>query len=160
MMVSWNVMGFNKEGKLRDISCCLLELRPDVVVLIETRVKANKVKVVRDKLNLNGKYLYNYQFHDNDIIWVEWDNNEVDIRHVKGNSQFIHYGVYDVKGMFKYWLTVVYGQTQLEHKRNLWKDIDILHSSQQGPWCVIGDFNNVAKNIYILPSIHLDLPHS
>ncbi|KAI5422156.1 hypothetical protein KIW84_045572 [Lathyrus oleraceus] len=54
MLVSWNVRGLNKASKLRDISSRLLKLKPEIVILMKTRVKRSKAKLVRDKLNLKG----------------------------------------------------------------------------------------------------------
>ena len=67
------------------------------------------------------------------------------VQQISNTDQFIHCGIYDNMGKFKYWLTAIYAQNQLEHRRVLWKDLEHLHSTIQGPWCVIGDFNNVAS---------------
>ncbi|KAK2370109.1 hypothetical protein QL285_083191 [Trifolium repens] len=57
----------------------------------------------------------------------------------------IQCGVYDINGRFLHWFTVVYALNQLAHRRNLWKELEDLHHQQQGPWCLMGDFNNVLK---------------
>ncbi|KAH1233546.1 Short-chain dehydrogenase TIC 32, chloroplastic [Glycine max] len=49
------------------------------------------------------------------------------------------------QGEFKFWLTAVYALNQLDRRKVLWKDLEAIHKHQQGPWCVIGDFNNVTK---------------
>ncbi|KAH1253271.1 putative ribonuclease H protein [Glycine max] len=43
------------------------------------------------------------------------------------------------------WTRVSKPTRDREHKRVLWKDLEHLHSTIQGPWCVIEDFNNVAS---------------
>lgn len=55
MIIAWNVKGLNKTGKIREISSRLLSHKPDIIVLVETRVKLVKAKVIRDKSNLRGK---------------------------------------------------------------------------------------------------------
>ncbi|XP_040872094.1 uncharacterized protein [Glycine max] len=50
-----------------------------------------------------------------------------------------------MEGEFKFWLTAVYALNQLDRRKVLWKDLEAIHKHQQGPWCVIGDFNNVTK---------------
>ncbi|MCH95907.1 hypothetical protein A2U01_0016889, partial [Trifolium medium] len=89
-------------GKVREVSSRLLELNPDIAILIETRVKNNKAKNIRKRLKLRGDWLF--------------------------------------------WLTTIYAQNQLNQRRKLWKDIETLHSQQQGPWFLMGDFNNVLKS--------------
>lgn len=146
MLVSWNVRGLNKAGKLREISSHLLKLQPTIVVLIETRVKQEKAQKIRDKLCLKGRYLDNYNHHENGRLWIEWNDNKVDVRYVRSTSQFIHCGVYDLAGTFKFWLTAIYAHNQLNERKKLWKDLEEIHDMQQGPWCAVGDYNNVAKS--------------
>lgn len=145
MIVSWNVRGLNKAGKLREISSRLLELQPEIAILIETRVKENKAAKVREKLRLNGNYLDNYTCHANGRLWIHWDLNRVDVKCVSRTSQLIHCGVYDVTGNFKFWLTAIYASNALDRRKILWKDIEKIHETHQGAWCVVGDYNNVAK---------------
>ncbi|KAL5134431.1 Transposon TX1 uncharacterized protein [Glycine soja] len=132
------------KGKLREISSRLSNLKPDIMILLETRVKETKASSTREKLNLHNNYIDNYQSHANGRIWVSWDDMKLIVQQISNTDQFIHCGIYDNMGKFKYWLTAIYAQNQLEHKRVLWKDLEHLHSTIQGPWCVIGDFNNVA----------------
>ncbi|KAH1256677.1 putative ribonuclease H protein [Glycine max] len=94
-------------GKLKEISSHLLKLRPTIAILIETRVKNKNAKKIRDKLKLPHNYLDNYKWHDNGRLWIEWDNSKIDVRHVKCSSQYVHVGVYNLQGEFKFWLTVV-----------------------------------------------------
>lgn len=57
MLASWNVRGLNKVGKLREISSRLVELQPEIMILLETRVKQNKAKKI---INLDSM----------EIIWT------------------------------------------------------------------------------------------
>lgn len=34
---------------------------------------------------------------------------------------------------------------QLDQRKILWRDIDRLHQNQQGPWILMGDFNDVLR---------------
>jgi exonuclease III len=60
MIVSWNIRGLNKAGKVREISSRLQRLTPAISVLIETRVKAQNATRIRQKLKLKGNYMDNY----------------------------------------------------------------------------------------------------
>ncbi|KAK2396003.1 hypothetical protein QL285_057684 [Trifolium repens] len=57
----------------------------------------------------------------------------------------IHCGLFDTNGVFLNWLTAIYAFNHLEQRKMLWKELEAIHYSQQGPWCLIGDFNNVVK---------------
>lgn len=76
-------------------------------------------------------------------IWILWKAHILDIRRLQASDQFIHYGVYDINGNWLYWLTFVYAHNQLERRRKLWIDIEMLAGGIQGPWIIIGDYNNV-----------------
>lgn len=39
----------------------------------------------------------------------------------------------------------MYAHNQSDKRKILWRDIEQLKSNLNGPWCVIGDFNSVAK---------------
>ncbi|XP_058726977.1 uncharacterized protein LOC131598383 [Vicia villosa] len=124
---------------------CVNVFGNEICILLETRVKVNKAAQIRQKLHLKGRFLDNYAFHNNGRIWINWDHTHNDLRHIKSSNQFVHCGVYDLLGNFKYWLIAIYALNQLEHRRRLWTDIEHLSRTQQGPWCLIGDFNNVLQ---------------
>lgn len=102
MLASWNVRGFNKSGKLREISSHLDRLKPEIMILLETRVKVSKAKNVRDQLDLYDNYIDNYDKHANGKLWITWNDARVDIKLVHSTDQALHCGVYDQYGVFKF----------------------------------------------------------
>ncbi|CAK8532407.1 unnamed protein product [Lathyrus sativus] len=145
MIVSWNVRGLNKAGKVREISSRLRNLDPAIIVLIETRVKKEKVVGIRKKLKMRGSYMDNYAQHDNGRIWIHWDDNSRQVEFVASTDQMIHCKVNDANDNFMFWMTAIYVQNQLHHRKKLWQDIEKICANQIGPWMLIGDFNNVMK---------------
>ncbi|XP_058739151.1 uncharacterized protein LOC131611041 [Vicia villosa] len=145
MIVSWNIRGLNKVGKIKEIKTRLLNLHPIISILVETRVKKCKANKIRESLGVPGCYVDNYQDHPNGRIWIVWDDSKVNLRVCNSSSQHIHCGVYKLNGEFLFWLTGIYAHNQLELRRKLWKEIIKIHSTQTGPWCAIGDYNNVAS---------------
>src|SRR4051812_36138791 len=114
MIISWNVRGFNKIGKLREVNSRLRKLHPMISILLETRVKENKAKDIRQHLQIGGMYVDNYANHFNDSIWINWDNTLVDLRVISSSSQMIHYGLCDLTGKFLFWMTAIYAANTLE----------------------------------------------
>lgn len=135
--------GLNKLGKNIEVSS-----RPNNFIMIETRVKKNNVEKIREKSNLRVKYPDNYSKHDNRRIWLLWDDHRVTVKQVSITAHIITCGIYDVNGKFKNWLTAIYVMNQLEQRRGLWKDIKKIHHQQRGPWCLMGNFNNVLRANY------------
>ncbi|XP_058724631.1 uncharacterized protein LOC131596087 [Vicia villosa] len=115
-MVSWNVRGLNKVGKIKEICSRLHEIKPTVMILLESRVKREKVDMVRDKLHLTDHFVDNYGDLENGRIWVGWNGMKVEVQLVLNSSQLVHC-----------------------------REIEKIHKSITGPWCVIGDFNNIAR---------------
>lgn len=70
---------------------------------------------------------------------------KAEVQLVQSSCQFVHCRVNDSNGVFNYWLTAVYAHKQLDKRKTLWKEIERIHKIIIGPWCMIGDFNNVSK---------------
>lgn len=87
----------------------------------------------------------NYERHENGRIWCDWDPNKIDVKCIKITSQLVHCGMFDFVGNFMYWLTAIYAHNELEKRKTLWNDIEAIHRQQQGPWILLGDFNNVLQ---------------
>ncbi|XP_058726185.1 uncharacterized protein LOC131597508 [Vicia villosa] len=92
------------------------------------------------------KYIDNYNKHANGRVWISWNAAKYDIQKIQSTDQAIHCGVYDHQGKFKYYLTAVYAHNTLAQRKILWQTIVSIHSTVQGPWCIIGDFNNVMSS--------------
>lgn len=116
-----------------------------ITILLETRVKENKAKDIRQHLHVGGMFAENYANHYNGRIWINWDNSLIDLRVIHSTSQLLHCGLYDLAGNFLYWIIAIYGANSIDQRRSLWKDIEDIHSNQQGHWVLLGDFNNVTK---------------
>lgn len=145
MIIAWNVRELNKVENVREITSRLFDLKHDIAILIETRVKKNKTENIRNKLKLRGNYLDNYNKHDNGRIWDYWNDKNMGIKMVSNINQMIHCGVYDLSGNWMYKMTTIYVMNFLEKRKKLWKDIEYLIIHQQGHWFIMGDFNNVLK---------------
>ncbi|XP_058782827.1 uncharacterized protein LOC131657446 [Vicia villosa] len=143
MIISWNVRGLNKAGKCREIAARLKKLNPDFGILVETRVKFSKKDSIRNKLGGHLSFIDNYQSHENGRLWIFWNPNKVCIKTIKVSDQFIHFSVYKPNGDFHMWGTAIYAHNTLEKRKVLWSDIESLAQISQGPWFLMGDFNNV-----------------
>lgn len=76
-------------------------------------------------------------------MWISWNDVKVDIQYVHSTDKEIHCEIYDNHGIFKLWITTIYGHNHLEQRSILWNTIKNLKTSIQGPWCILGNFNNV-----------------
>lgn len=76
-----------------------------------------------------------------------WEPRKVKVRIISCTYQLLHYGVYDLGGNFKHWITTFYVSNRLDKRRVLWKDIQRIGRQNQDPWCIMGDFNNLMSTL-------------
>ncbi|XP_050909861.1 uncharacterized protein LOC127123701 [Lathyrus oleraceus] len=120
-------------------------MNPELVILIESRVKPHNVIKFKNKFVKKWNVIDNYFKHNNGRIWILWDETMVKVINHESSSQFIHYSIYHPNGDMKTWLTFIYVINTLDQRKKLWKDIESIHAGIIGPWCLMGDYNNVLK---------------
>lgn len=118
-IISWNVKGLSELGRNKEINSLLPSLKPNIIILIDTRVKQRRVVAIRKKLHFRWSYFDNYTNHDNGRVWVMWVAAQVKVTSVYNTYQMLHCGVYTIDGKFKHWLTTIYAYNQLTHRRTL-----------------------------------------
>ncbi|XP_058775952.1 uncharacterized protein LOC131650248 [Vicia villosa] len=80
-----------------------------------------------------------------DILVQGWNQQVWDIKMLENTDQFVHCEAYKENGDFSHYLTSIYAQNQLIHRKKLWEDIQNVGSIINRPWIIIGDYNNVLK---------------
>lgn len=94
-------MGLNNAWKSREIGACLNSMKPDPVILIETKVKISKSRAIRNKSGYSWSYADNYLNDDNGRIWILWDESRIKVSYISSSAQYIHYGIYSLNGNLK-----------------------------------------------------------
>ncbi|KAL5124246.1 putative ribonuclease H protein [Glycine soja] len=112
----------------------------------ETRVKMHNAKKVRNKIGGSWNYMDNYDRHENGRIWLLWDHREVNLKLIQIDEQFIHVEIYSLDQSLKFVALVIYAFNQLDRRKELWNKIEDIGRNLNGPWIVIGDFNNVLNS--------------
>lgn len=91
----------------------------------------------------NWQFVDNYECHDNGRIWRLWDQRTVEFKKVSCSSQYIHGKLLKVDGSFICWFTIIYALNQPEHRRRLWRELQLCRMNTGEAWCLAGDFNNI-----------------
>ncbi|XP_058776279.1 uncharacterized protein LOC131650591 [Vicia villosa] len=143
MITTWNVRGINKESRHREVSSYIHTLQVPIIALLETRIKETNADRIRRTFINKWAYIDNYTHHYNGRIWILWDDQEVTVKVLTVEEQFIHIDVQHRDNKRHYLATIVYALNQLEKRKILWEHIDRLGDSIHLPWIVIGDYNNV-----------------
>ncbi|XP_074298734.1 uncharacterized protein LOC141629661 [Silene latifolia] len=111
--------------------------------LLETRVKTPAINKVQLGLGDHWKFLNNNDVREGGRIWVVWDNSMFDVIVLVKTAQVLHLSVSCLQSNFTWQCSVVYGFNKNADRKELWQSLLDFHSSIQGPWMVMGDFNNV-----------------
>ncbi|XP_019265727.1 PREDICTED: uncharacterized protein LOC109243273 [Nicotiana attenuata] len=102
-----------------------------------------KAEQVIRKITPGWAYLDNYEHSSKERIWLLWDTNEIECKEVSSTAQTIHTVVYIRRLDMRFTFTAVYGLHSIEDRRSMWSELTRLHSIQQGPWLIMGDYNAI-----------------
>lgn len=138
MIVSWNVTWLNNLGKCREVSSCLNNMKPDLAILIEIRVKQHKAEAIWKKIGGNQCFKDNYSKHPNGRIQIMWYPFKIKISFKFCTSQLLHMGIHNLSDNLQSWCNVIYAHNTLEQRQIPWKDIERLQTNIQIPWFLMG----------------------
>ncbi|KAK4383990.1 hypothetical protein Sango_3101200 [Sesamum angolense] len=138
----WNVRGLNRQDHQVAVKELVSEFRLQFLELLETQVSA--VNVSRLQIFLpHWSWFTDYNGPGN-RIWLEWDDELLDVHVLDLDVQFIHCRITIRCAQLSVLATVVYGANDTIGRRGLWQNLMTLaHSISDEPWIVGGDFNTV-----------------
>jgi exonuclease III len=144
-ILSWNCRGLGSPQAVRALLRLTRIENPQIVFLMETRLKANEVESVRNKLGF--KYCLSVDCRGAGreraggltLMWMEHLNISI-----KSYSLNHIHGICDDEENGEVWdLTSIYGHPEEHHKKKTWDLIDSLGRQISGRWLCCGDFNDI-----------------
>ncbi|XP_019256569.1 PREDICTED: uncharacterized protein LOC109235000 [Nicotiana attenuata] len=112
-------------------------------LFIPHKIKERKAMQIIRKITPGWACLDNYEYSSRGRIWLLCDSSEIDCIELERSSQIIHNSVYVRRLDMRFTFTIVYGLHSVEDRRILWNEQTSLHSIQQGPWLIMGDYNTI-----------------
>ncbi|XP_074265580.1 uncharacterized protein LOC141588019 [Silene latifolia] len=76
-------------------------------------------------------------------VWLLWKANLYDVQVLTYDAQFVHALVPERGSLSLFYITLVYAFNDGSERRDLWRKLELIHSTSTGPWVVTGDFNTV-----------------
>lgn len=73
------------------------------------------------------------------LLW----NNGYEVQILQSSINFIHTGIKEKKSGNLFQITFVYGNPLFRLRRQLWPKLELLQPLRSGPWCLMGDFNEM-----------------
>ena len=139
LVLSWNCQGVGRPLTV----CNLRELcrvhRPDVVFLMETKNKQNKLESIRRSTCFNGHFYVDPVGRSGGLaLW--WRDN-LAMQVLSGCKNMILVNGSCLSLSFNYKACFIYGPHSREERSMLWRKLTRHSLASVGPFMVIGDFN-------------------
>lgn len=134
----WNYQGAASQSFRRTFKMSVQNYKPKLVALCEPRISGIKAD---DFIRFNG-YEYSHRVEVAGFlggIWLLWRAG-LDVTILINHKQYIHFQVSDTRGLIT-WVTTIYASPVTSLRKFLWKDLNYLAETIQGPWMLAGDFN-------------------
>lgn len=78
-IVTWNVQGLNISVRQKEVVRVLESQKPNLCILVETKIKVHKRDRVLYKAFREWKCVDNYEFHEKGRIWVLYKEDELKV---------------------------------------------------------------------------------
>ncbi|XP_074292883.1 uncharacterized protein LOC141619763 [Silene latifolia] len=139
----WNVRGINSVNKQSDVRGFMHNNNVGFFGLLEIRVRSSSINKVHGGIGSQWSLVHNNDSHPGGRIWVIWDDVNYKVDVISCEAQVIHTKVTFLPTGKEWWLSVVYGFNKVHERLPLWASISNMRHLVNGPWMVMGDFNNV-----------------
>lgn len=139
----WNVRDLNSPVKQREVMLVCNKSSCGLVVLLETKLRFNKLVVCHRKFFSRWRSIENCEHCPTVMVWVLWRDEEFEVQLMLLDSQFIHLKVYNKATSREFFFTTIYATNVLANRLRLWdqlRELDV-----QTAWLLGGYFNNIMR---------------
>ncbi|XP_031120933.1 uncharacterized protein LOC116024172 [Ipomoea triloba] len=143
-IISWNCRGIVNRRVRNHVKQLLTTSKADVICLLEIKSsKAENMVNLAFKLGFNNHFLVDPLGFAGGLL-LFWKQCQIDLEVIGHNSQAIHTKVDRWPGVC--FFTFAYVRPNLQAKCRFWDYCKSLANTTQAPWCVLGDFNDIASS--------------
>ena len=143
-ILCWNVRGLNDIEKRKLIKGVVRNKKPDLVCLMETKVKEMSVQMV-NCVGV-GRFL-NWASVDArgaaKGLLLFWDNRVLEKLEVESGGYSISIRFRNRDDGFTWIFSRVYGSMIGSEKEDFWEELEAICGLWEDPWCIGGDFNAI-----------------
>ncbi|KAK8617450.1 hypothetical protein V6N13_080366 [Hibiscus sabdariffa] len=139
-ILSWNVQGCAHPKFLPSARQYLRDVRPDLVVFVESRISGRKADAIIASLGFPHSHRVEASGFSGGI-WLAWFDS-VTVAVEFNHFQFIHCRVTMICDNSFVLATVVYGSPNATKRKALWSGLRHIAPSITSPWVLFDDFNS------------------
>ncbi|XP_062100242.1 uncharacterized protein LOC133806128 [Humulus lupulus] len=104
---------------------------------------ANRFDVLENQEKENWCFTNNNPWLDKGRIVVAWQTSLFDLDIRICSAQMIHCIAHSIQSKDRFSRTIVYGFNEDSNRVQLWEDLKDISAQVQGPWLLVGDFNDI-----------------
>jgi exonuclease III len=138
----WNCRGAASPAFYRSCKQYLDTHKPEVVVVMETRVDPNKLAKTFKLLGFDNMQHTECRGYAGGII-VAWKSSDVQISVESADFQFMHLKIAFMNGT-SWEFTAVYASPKEDLRQEMWTKLKLMSHTIAGGWMMAGDFNDIA----------------
>ncbi|XP_060200597.1 uncharacterized protein LOC132628856 [Lycium barbarum] len=142
-LVTWNVRGFNKLYKQREMVKFVRENNVHIIAIIEHRVNRKFAAKIVKKVFPGWTWADNYNSNDQGRIWMLWYLARVSVTIIQSQDQFIPSLV--TVGTIQFLFTAIYGFHTAATRKSLWVELKKIHAGAQAHWVLMEDYNAITE---------------
>jgi exonuclease III len=139
----WNCRGAASTAFHRSCKYYLDIHKPEVIVIMETRVDPEKLRNTFMLLGFDNMHHSQCRGFAGGIV-VAWKMNDVNMNVEITDFQFIHLTI-TFNGGPSWKFTAVYASPREELRMEGWRKLQNISQSMSGSWMIAGDFNDIAS---------------
>ncbi|KAA3453717.1 reverse transcriptase [Gossypium australe] len=144
-ILSWNVRGLGNPRTVNRLKNKLRVINPRILFLIETKLSAKKMEMVRLKCGFeNGIDIGSIGSRGG--VSLGWKGNLL-VSLLSFSSYHVDVEINDTMCDVKWRLTGFYGNPDENGRSESWNLLRRLGSSSNAPWVVLGDFNEITNSM-------------
>ena len=140
-IVSWNCRGFGNLRTVRELCRLVKEKKPNIVFLMETKLRSNKMERVRVQLGFEYMFVVDSIGKSGGLALFWTEDAEVEIQNY--SHRHINAKVCSSPDKSQWKLTGFYGHPDPSKRMEAWNLLRHIARIEPMPWVCFGDFNEI-----------------
>ncbi|XP_023878054.1 uncharacterized protein LOC111990509 [Quercus suber] len=159
--VKMNILMWNCRGALnldfkRRVFEMVVNHRPSIMVITETRVGGSRAEKIIEALPFDG-FITTETIGYAGGLWILWKSEDAEVKLLSATEQEIHATVKVCASNLSWLFTAIYASSRLAGRRILWSNIEKVGQLHDLPWLMIGDFNEILSEEDKFGGNHINL---
>jgi len=139
----WNVQGAGGREFLPILREHILQHKPRILALVETRTSGARAQAICDRIGFNKCIRMEAQGFQGEI-WVLWNDEELRVDLVTMREQYVTVEIH-FNNHVGWLFNIMYANPHAPRREAVWHDLEMFASTCNKPWLLEGDFNETVN---------------